>query len=75
MDSLNVSLGSLELDDFDDFNVILLGKYAEFREHAKKPYAMKIVALSLPQTQILWKNFYSKFINVFPEAVNGYFFC
>ena len=46
VDSLNVSLGWLELDNFDDFNVIGRGKYAEFREHAKKSYVMKIQALS-----------------------------
>ena len=46
VDSLNVSLGLLELDDFDDLNVIGCGKYAEFREHAKKPYVMEFKALS-----------------------------
>ena len=44
--TLLYSLRQLEFGDFDDFNVIGRRKYAELHEYAKKPYLMKIQALS-----------------------------
>ena len=61
------------MDDFDDFNVIGYGKYAEFNEHAKKTICNGISGPQLTSNTNSVENFYSKFTKVFPEAVHEYF--
>ena len=55
------------MGNFEDLNVIGRRKYAELREYAKKPYLMKIQALSKAGSQILLETFTQKSQKSFPK--------
>ena len=57
------------MGDFDNFNVIGRGKYAELHEYAKNENPGPQLTLNSNSVG----NFYSKITKVFPEAVHGYF--
>ena len=61
------------MGDFDDFNVIGRGKYAELREYTKKYIYNENSGLQLTFNSNSVGNFYSKITKIFPEAVHGYF--